>query len=124
MRDKKVVIVLAACVLLELVSGVWTYFSLKPAPMDSIIITVDGEVIYEGSAKESEPKRITVRSDGGENVILIDGSGVKVESADCPGGECVKMGCLKSAHLPIVCLPHRLVISFGGASDELDAVSQ
>ncbi len=124
MRDKKVRLVLLACVLLALVSGVWTYFSLKPAPEDSIVITVDGEVIYEGSAVQSEPKRITVNSAGGENVILIDSGGVKVESADCPDKACVKMGYLKSANLPIVCLPHKLVISFGGASGELDAVSQ
>ena len=124
MRDKKVRLVLTVCVLLALVSGIWTYLSLKPAPRDSIVITVDGEVIYEGSGTESEPKRVTVKSADGENVILIDSVGVRVESADCPDKSCVKMGYLKSANLPIVCLPHRLVISFGGASGEMDAVSK
>ncbi len=124
MRDKKVRLVLAACVLLALLSGILTLFSLRPSPKDSVVITVDGEVIYEGSATESSPRRFTVNCADGENVVLIDEHGVKVESANCPDRACVKMGYLKSANLPIVCLPHRLVISFSGASDELDAVSQ
>ena len=49
-----------------------------------------------------------------------------VESADCPNGECVAMGYLKSRYLPVVCLPNRLVIQYSdvNASDEPDAVSK
>lgn len=52
---------------------------------------------------------------GGYNVVEIYGGEVYISEADCPDQTCVKMGKLDSG-LPIVCLPHKLVVRFAEES--------
>ena len=53
----------------------------------------------------------TVESaDGGSNTILVEPGRICVSEADCPDQICVHQGWLSDQVLPIVCLPHRLVI--------------
>ena len=43
---------------------------------------------------------------------------ISVTEADCPDGICVRQGKLTTAGVPIVCMPHRLVIEiYGDAID-------
>ena len=51
--------------------------------------------------------------------------GIRVSFADCPDQICVDQGWLSGGRIPIVCLPHRLVIELveGGDDEAFDAVS-
>ncbi|MER2149274.1 MAG: NusG domain II-containing protein, partial [Ruminococcus sp.] len=45
--------------------------------------------------------------------------------ADCPDKTCVRMGWLNRAAMPVVCLPHHLVIEFAdGSEGGVDAVAE
>jgi hypothetical protein len=75
----------------------------------------------------AEPYSVTVESaaDGraGMNVLMLEHGRIRVSEADCPDGFCVRQGWLSSGAVPIVCLPHRLVIRLeGGSPPEVDAV--
>ena len=58
---------------------------------------------------ETRTFRIT-SPDGGWNEITIKDGSICISDADCPDKTCVKTGILRSESLPIVCLPHKLVI--------------
>ncbi len=47
---------------------------------------------------------------GEENVILIEPSAISMKSANCPDGRCTHMAPLTGKGIPIVCLPHHIVI--------------
>ncbi len=59
----------------------------------------------------TETYSFTVDSpDGGYNTIEIKPGAIGIKEADCPDRLCVLMGYADSSLLPIVCLPHGLVI--------------
>lgn len=49
-------------------------------------------------------------TDGGENRVEVRPGSIGIVSADCPDRLCVRQGFLDAPGIPIVCLPHRLVI--------------
>ena len=59
-----------------------------------------------------EEERMTVPGREGTNTVLIAPGEIRMLSADCPDQICVKSGKLEEGGLPIVCLPHRLVIQW------------
>ena len=74
----------------------------------------------------NEPERITLHSDLGENVILIEHGQISMESSACPDQLCVHQGAIQNGVYPIVCLPNQVVIRIKSADDPSvpDAVSQ
>jgi len=59
----------------------------------------------------------------GFNVIEVERGRIRVSDADCSDRFCVRQGWASGGAVPIVCLPHRLVIMLeGGATTDLDAV--
>ncbi len=48
---------------------------------------------------------------GGSNTILVQPGRICVSDADCPDRICVHQGWLTDDPVPIVCLPHRLIIA-------------
>ena len=89
-------------------------------------VSVDGAVVREIdlTAVTSE-ERFVVETAGGSNTVTVRPGGICVSEADCPDQVCVKRGWLEGGAAPIVCLPHRRVITllYGGSEDALDAVS-
>ena len=72
----------------------------------------------------SQPRSIIVGGETGVNVIEVKRGSVRVSEADCPDGFCVSLGWVDGGAIPIVCLPHKLVISFEGTvAPEVDAVA-
>lgn len=59
--------------------------------------------------------------DGGYNIIEVRPNAIGMKDADCPDGLCVEMGYSTSALLPIVCLPHELVIEITKAAPAHEA---
>lgn len=79
-------------------------------------VSVDGEEY--ALAELSQPQRIEVRQpDGKENIVVIDGQGVYMESANCENQQCVHQGVVSPENIAgrylggsIVCLPNRVLV--------------
>ena len=71
----------------------------------------DNKILYTLAYPTTETRTFRIESPGGGwNEITIRDGSICISDADCPDQTCVKMGLLKSESLPIVCLPHKLVI--------------
>lgn len=81
-------------------------------------------MLYTLDLSRESDRIFTVKTDSGSNVIEIKDGKIRVQSADCPDQTCVRMGWLSSAAMPVVCLPHGLVIEFADADDGVDAIAE
>lgn len=75
------------------------------------VITVDGQ-LYDriDLSAVAVPYERTVHTENGWNTLRISHGSVQVVEADCPGQDCVRQGAISDGIIPIVCLPHKLVI--------------
>ena len=119
MKNMKIWIVLFV---VALAVGIIGSVLVLQKPESSIVeIVQDGEVIYRLDLSEyKEAEAIEIAYDGGKNTVLIENGQIRMSHADCPDQSCIKIGWLKSASLPIVCLPHHLVIQYAESSDTVD----
>ena len=62
-------------------------------------------------------------TDGGFNIIQVERGRIRVSQADCPDQTCVDQGWISDGTVPIVCLPHGLVIEITGGGEDLDAAA-
>ena len=63
-------------------------------------------------------------ADGGENVLVVEGGGARMESASCPDGLCVNMGTIRCNGESIVCLPNKVVARVvGGEEADTDIIA-
>ena len=56
------------------------------------------------------PYEVRIESPYGYNIVRVSHGAVAVAEADCAGQDCVHQGAIHDDLIPIVCLPHRLVI--------------
>lgn len=88
---------------------------------DTITVTVSGEVYGVYSLKKDDV--VTVSTEYGTNVIVIEDGKAYVSESDCAGHDCMNFAPICNPGQTIMCLPHRLIVSVGGElEDELDAV--
>ena len=74
-------------------------------------IYVDGELWDSVDlAAVAVPYEITVETEYGYNTILVSHGAIQVAHADCSEQTCVNQGAISDSLIPIVCLPHHLVI--------------
>lgn len=110
MKNRKIII---AVWLIFLVSVCLSVCILRHSDRRTVEIVQDGAVLYTFDLNRAEDQEIRVpAADGGNNLIVISGGTICIAEADCPDQTCVKMGELKSDYLPIVCLPHKLIVRF------------
>ena len=69
----------------------------------TVDLRVDAELVFESA-------------DGSYNTVTIQDGKIAVTEANCPDQYCVRQGFCNSGE-QIVCLPHKLVISFIGESE-------
>ena len=83
------------------------------------------EIRQDGAVVETCPlsqnRRIRVEEDY-TNVIVVQDGAVWVESATCPGEDCVHSGKISQKGRSIVCLPNRVEIRLVGGPDPGDGV--
>ena len=74
----------------------------------------------------TSPYELTVTDrDGGENVISVEPGRIRISDANCPDHVCVDTGWISDGVIPIVCLPHQLVIRIeGGGNSDIDIAVQ
>lgn len=98
---------------------------LRHAPASTAEVYLDGELIETlDLAAVTEPYTITVESTASDyNVISVASGRVCISNASCPDKLCVRQGWASAANTPIVCLPHKLVITLkSGNTPEVDAI--
>lgn len=107
-------VILGAVIIIAAAVTIWIF----SRPIGRIVrITSEGEIVAEFDISTARNETIEVTSSSGKNIIKIEDGEIFVSEADCPDQTCVKMGNLGGG-MPIVCLPHRLIIEFiGGEND-------
>ena len=118
----KVLIIVAALIFVCGVAG--SIWALNAPRKNRVEIKSGGRVLYTLDLSREGNRTVTVSADKGVNVIEIRDGRIRVQSADCADQTCVRMGWLDSAAMPIVCLPHGLVIAYTNADSEVDALAQ
>ena len=77
---------------------------------------------------KTRSERQRSHEESGFNTIRVEPGRVCVIAADCQDATCVHMGWLSGGTVPIVCLPHRLVIRLEHTAmettDGFDGVAQ
>ena len=106
-------------IVIALFAGAVISAALLYSPSESSIVEIvqDNTVLYTIDLSSEEDKTFRIESsDGGWNEVRIHNGKISVDDADCSDRTCVHMGLLRSENLPIVCLPHKLVIRFAEES--------
>lgn len=113
---------LIAGLLLAAVAGSVVFILLRgraPAPVARI--SRDGVLLEEIDLSQvDEPYSLTLEDESGRNVLSVERGRVCVSEADCPDQVCVKQGWISNGAVPIVCLPHKLVVELVGTGEDLD----
>lgn len=107
-----------------LIGAVGSILVLTAQPKNTVRIVSDGEVLYTVDLSTAEDATFVINRGGQHNSVEIKDHKIRVSEADCPDQTCVKMGWLKSSSMPIVCLPHSLVIEFTDGTDDLDTLTR
>lgn len=121
MKNKALIIIIIVIFLLGVGGSLFVLFS---GSKNTVQIISDGRVIESIDLSSSDDREIVVAYEGRTNTIEIKDGKIRVIDAECPDHTCMRMGALKSAALPIVCLPNRLVIAFAEGSSVPDAVTR
>ena len=84
-------------------------------------ITRDGVLLAEIDLTKTQAPFSFLLEDGrGRNLISVEQGRIRVSEADCPDQICVDQGWISDGTVPIVCLPHRLMIQIVGGEEGLD----
>ena len=111
LRRKTLLILLAILVLCAICT---TFILVKSSALTGqmVKITSDGKLVELIDLKKSADRIFTIENELGKNTIKIQNGKISIIESDCPDKICISMGELKSELMPIVCLPHKLIISF------------
>ena len=121
-RNAKIILILllAAVVL----SAGFLLLQRKQVSSPVARITRDGELIREIPLDEVEESySFVVEDEAGSNTSLVEPGRIRVSEADCPDQVCVNQGFISDGTVPVVCLPHKLMIEIVGGGSEFDAAA-
>lgn len=89
----------------------WRFLSVGGPPGTVAAVYVEGELCKTVDLSSvAVPYEFTVETDLGYNIVRVSPGAVEVVEADCPGQDCVHQGAIEDGLIPIVCLPHHVVI--------------
>ena len=87
-------------------------------------ITRDGILLEEIDLEGvSEPYTFVLEDGLGSNTVQVERGRIRISAADCPDQICVGQGFISDGTVPIVCLPHKLIIEITGGGGELDGAA-
>ena len=112
---------------LVLICGAVTAVLFLRRPSGSVAnVYRDGACIYSVDLSTvEEPYEVTFSDERGSNTVRVERGRISVVDADCPDHVCEKTGWVSESGIPIVCLPHRLVIRIEKrGSGGVDAVAK
>ena len=114
---------IAALALAVLGSGAGIICGQNAADDPHVVIEVDGEVYCDYDMDEVKGIIPISTPNGGENRVWVQEDLVFMDSANCPDQTCVKQGVIKDGTVPIVCLPHKVIVRIEGGKTGLDAAN-
>ena len=118
MRAKVIAFLLIAAVL---ASGAWLLFWRGDTPSPVARIIRDGGLVEEISLDQVEaPYSFVLEDSSGTNTVQVEPGRIRISEADCPDQVCVNRGWIEDGRVPIVCLPHKLMIAIVDGGGELD----
>lgn len=118
MRSKVIGLLLIAAVA---ASAGWLLLRRGDVPSPTARITRDGVLLEEIDLdKVAEPYSFTLEDGSGTNTVQVEKGRIRVSEADCPDRVCVNQGWISDGAVPVVCLPHRLMVEIRGGGGELD----
>ena len=98
-------------------------FQSRSAPSPVARITRDGALLEEIPLDQvAAPYTITLEDSLGTNLVQVERGRIRIAEADCPDQVCVNQGWISDGTVPVICLPHRLVIEIRGGG-ELDGAA-
>ena len=114
--DKKTKIWIAVLLSVVLL-GLLDFFALSRLGGGTIaVITVDGQEYQRiDLSRVTESYDIEIDTKYGHNTVHVAPGRIAVTQADCPDGICVAQGAIDRGGVPIVCMPHRLVVKIEGS---------
>ena len=120
----KVKILIAIAAVLFAAGIIASVIIMNAPKKNNVQIKSGGKVLYTLDLSQEADRTFEIKTDSGGNTVEIKDGKIRVKDADCPDKTCVRMGWLDSAAMPIVCLPHDLVIAFTDADGGVDAISE
>ena len=120
MKLNKIYIAVVIVIVFELVMLVWQNIKSKDNTVAEIVSDGRGVKTIDLSNID-EAYEFEVRNELGYNKIRAEKGRIAVIEADCPDKVCVNQGYIAGGDLPIVCLPHKLIITMGNGN--VDAVT-
>lgn len=118
MKTKVIVFLLIAAVA---VSAAVLLLRGGNAPSPTARITRDGVLLEEIDLdRVDEPWSFTLEDGSGTNTVQVERGRIRISEADCPDQVCVNRGWISDSTVPIICLPHKLMIEIVGGGGALD----
>lgn len=121
MKTKVILLLLLGAVA---ASAAWLLLRKGDAPSPAARITRDGVLLEEIELDRVEAPYSFVLEDGsGSNTVQVEKGRIRILEADCPDQVCVNQGWIADSAVPIICLPHRLMIEIVGTGGDLDGAA-
>ena len=120
MRQKRNLVFSSILGILLLLGAAGSLWMLRPMQAEQVEILQDGTAIFQLNLAQESDRIFAVEYNGSINQIEIRNHQIRILEADCPDQTCVHTGWLSSNGLPIVCLPHHLVIQYIQPSGDMD----
>ena len=118
MKTKVIVFLLVAAVA---VSAAVLLLRGGSAPSPVARITRDGVLLEEIDLETvDQPWSFTLEDGSGTNTVQVEQGRIRISEADCPDQVCVNRGWISDSTVPIICLPHKLMIEIVGGEGVLD----
>lgn len=118
MRTKVILFCLLAA---AAASAAWLLLRNGDTDAPTARILRDGVLLEEIALDQVEESyTLTFEDERGTNTVLVEPGRIRILEADCPDQVCVNQGFISDGTVPIVCLPHRLLVEIVGAEGDLD----
>ena len=102
------------------IGGLLWYFLQGQGEGTVAVVSVNGEQWERiDLSKVRNAYDLDITTEYGHNIVHVEPGAISVTEADCPDRICVFQGKLTGSGIPIICMPHRLVIEIEGG--DLDA---
>lgn len=107
------VILIAALLLAAGVLALWLGLTRRAGGVARV--QIDGETVLE--LPLDQDTQVVLGEGEHTNTLVIENGAAQVIAADCPDQVCVRQGAVRYNGESIVCLPHKLIVSIEGGSE-------
>ena len=101
-------ILILVVLLILAVAGFFAFRFFKSGEGNSVLVTVDGELL--GEYELEDDSMVKIEGKVGECILVIEDGMAYMNEADCPNQICVNHSPISFKGETIVCLPNRVII--------------